>query len=106
MVALDGVVGEGVEDVRDGVEHQLHVRVVGTVVVDGEVDECRGKRRGDVGMRRHDAGCNGLPSWRGWILVPPVAIGAAGYQCRRFLRDVAVMAATGCQSGRVVGGYR
>ena len=56
MDALDGVVGEVVDDIRNGVEHQLHVRVVGTVVVDGEVDECRGKCRDDVIMRRHGAG--------------------------------------------------
>ena len=71
MDALDGVVGEGVEDVCDGVEHQLHVRVVRTVVVDGEVDECRCKCRDNVSMRRHDAGCNGLPSCRGWLSMPP-----------------------------------
>ena len=48
MDALDGVVGEGVEDVCNGVEHQLHVCVVGTVVVDGEVDKCRGEHRDDA----------------------------------------------------------
>ena len=82
MDTLDGVVGEGVEDVIDGVEHQFHIRVVGTVVVDGEVDECRGHCRENVGMRLHDA--------RGWLSVPPVAIGAAGYQCCRVLREVVV----------------
>ena len=72
MDALDGVVGEGVEDICNGVKHQLYVRVVGTVVVDEEVNKSRGKFRDDVSMRRHDDGCNGLPigSYRGWLSMP------------------------------------
>ena len=96
--SLDGVVGEGVEDVRNGVEHQLHVRVVGTVVVDGEVNQCCGEGRNDVGMRRHDACLFGLTSGRGWLSVPPVVIGASGYCCRCVLRDVAIASCNGLPS--------
>ena len=32
-------------------------------------------------------GCNGLPSWRVCLSVPPVAIGAAGYRRRRVLKS-------------------
>ena len=66
------------------------VRIVGTVVVDRKVNECCGERRDNIGVRRHDACLFGLPLGRGWLSVPPVAIGAAGYRCRCVLRDVVV----------------
>ena len=72
MDALDIFVGEGVEDICNGVEHQLHVRIVGAIVVDGEVNKSRGKCCDNVSMRRHDDGCNGLPigSCSGWLSMP------------------------------------
>ena len=58
MDDLDGVVGEGVEDICNGVKHQLYVRVFGTVVVAEEVNKSRGKCRDDV------AGSSSWPSSR------------------------------------------